>query len=230
MLAAPMFPVEVKVLVDAAKRGGTLSDRIDLISSALLGRPYVENPLGGGPDEKEKLTVSLHGFDCVTYLETVLGLAAARSPRDFISTIRRMRYRNGRVNWASRNHYMTGWARSNGWIVSDLTRGAYAIEKNRLLSVVPGIKPVNAKFRVFPKRAFAQVKKLIETGDIILFATTKTNLDVFHTGLLLKRDDEILIRHATRRAGLVIEQPLHSFLSEHRMSGFMLLRPAIIHR
>ena len=222
-----MLPVEAKRILDAVKRYGDFGDRIERISKALLGRPYLENPLGGGPGETETLGLSLAGFDCVTYLETVLGLAIAKSPSDFIPTLRRLRYQNGRVDWTSRNHYMTKWARNNSRLLINLTRGVDSVKKSRALGVVSGIRPVNVTFSVFPKSAFGRVGKRIQTGDVILFAATKKRLDVFHTGLLLRRDGEILMRHASRKAGSVIEQPLSRFLSEHRMSGFILLRPII---
>jgi hypothetical protein len=71
----------------------------------------------------------------------------------------------------------------------------------------------------------ASIAPQIETGDLVLFASAKRNLDFFHTGLLIDRDGEIVLRHATRSAGAVIEQPLPEFLSRFRMSGFVLLRP-----
>ena len=66
-------------LLDEAAKEPTLDDRIDAISARLIGYPYDANPLGGGPDLSETLTISLEGFDCVTYVETVLALARARS-------------------------------------------------------------------------------------------------------------------------------------------------------
>jgi len=87
--------------------------RIDGISKYLLGRPYVEGSLGGGPDLPEEFIVSLEAFDCVTYIEVVLALALARTTDEFVDTIRRIRYKDGKVDWFHRNHYMVDWARNN---------------------------------------------------------------------------------------------------------------------
>jgi hypothetical protein len=65
----------------------------------------------------------------------------------------------------------------------------------------------------------------MRTGDLILFASARKRLDVFHAGLLVLRKEETVLRHATRSAGAVIDQPLDSFLKSNRMSGFILLRP-----
>ena len=55
--------------------------------------------------------VSLEGFDCVTYMETVLALAQSRSTDEFIVEMREMRYANARIVFRpDRNHYMIDWA------------------------------------------------------------------------------------------------------------------------
>ncbi|MEW6209509.1 MAG: N-acetylmuramoyl-L-alanine amidase-like domain-containing protein [Acidobacteriota bacterium] len=207
--------------------GKTFHERVELSSAQLIKRPYAENPLGGGPQREEILSVSLEAFDCVTYIETALALALSRSLNQFVKNIRELRYENGKVAWLARNHYMTDWLeynQSRGRIVN-LTRGKETVRKTRTLDLVAGLPSKRVSFSCFPKRAFSRVAERIETGDIILFASVKKRLDVFHTGLLIRRGDEILLRHATRKMGAVIEQPLASFLKENRMSGFILLRP-----
>jgi hypothetical protein len=80
-------------------------------------------------------------------------------------------------------------------------------------------------FRVFPKKRIKGVEKRIRTGDLACFGSTKKNLDVFHTGILIRLGDTILLRHASRTARKVIDQDLHVFLKNNRMSGLVLLRP-----
>ena len=87
--------------------------RIDILSRHFLGQPYTINPLIGSADTPEVFTVSLDGFDCVTYIETILALARASSVDDFSEWLRKIRYEGGRVTWDRRNHYMTNWIRNN---------------------------------------------------------------------------------------------------------------------
>ena len=64
------------------KESGTIKDaagRLQWISGQFLGLPYVTDPLVGSADTPELFTDTLDGFDCVTYMETVLALAGARS-------------------------------------------------------------------------------------------------------------------------------------------------------
>src|SRR5581483_7217804 len=85
----------------------------NLLSRRFLGHPYQTNPLIGSADSPEVFTASLDAFDCVTYVETVLALARARSVDEFTRWLRAIRYEDGCVRWERRNHYMTRWIRNN---------------------------------------------------------------------------------------------------------------------
>lgn len=218
---------EAARILDQIKAEANLRQRIEQISKQLIGRPYRVNPLGGGPEEKESFVWSIDGFDCVTYIETVLALAVSQTAEDALYSLRKIRYANGKVSWFTRNHYMVSWIHENearGYVV-DITKGAEAIEKTRLLNVVVGLPAKMATFSYYPKQRYKFLADKIETGDIILFASAKKHLDVFHTGFLIRRDDEIFLRHATRKRGAVVEQKLKEFLADHRMSGLILVRP-----
>jgi hypothetical protein len=160
-------------------------------------------------------------------MEAVLGLAASRHANEFLLEVRGLRYQSKNVLWFDRNHYMVDWLASNKkrGAIKDLTRGRDTIAKTRTLNIVPGLPPKRVTFRSFPKRSFSRIKHRMRTGDLIMFVSTKKHLDVFHTGILIHRDDRILMRHATRSAGKVIEQDLGDFLKRNRMSGFIIARP-----
>lgn len=219
--------VEVERLLEEVSDANNLCERIERISAHFLGRPYFDNPLEGGPHSPEVFKVSLAGFDCVTYNETVLALARSRALDEFIDEIREMRYAGGQIEWKHRNHYMIDWVSNNAerGIIKDVTIGPESVVKTRTLSLIEALPRKTVSFGCFPKRSLNQIQNRIETGDIILFASTRKTLDVFHTGILIKGEDEISLRHATRTAGRVIEQSLASFTSTHRMSGMILLRP-----
>jgi hypothetical protein len=65
----------------------------------------------------------------------------------------------------------------------------------------------------------------METGDLIFFASTRKHLDVFHCGILVRDARRILVRHASRSRGGVVEQDLNDFLKGNRMSGIITARP-----
>lgn len=203
--------------------------RIDRVSSIFLGRPYTDHPLDTTSLDnhaRETLTVSFEGFDCVTYIETVLALALSETADGFLTNLREIRYEDGLVAWEKRNHYMVDWAKNNveRGVLIDLN-AAGPLEKRRTLSVVEGLPERAVVIRCFPKRHVIGLP-FLATGDLIMFVSTKKNLDVFHTGLIVRTGSESVLRHATRQQGEVVEEALSAFLSSQRMSGAMLFRPA----
>ena len=204
-----------------------LGERIRHFSGLLLGRAYIEGSLGGGPESREELRLSLSAFDCVTFIETVLALSLARSVEHLIDLIRRVRYEGGDIEWSRRNHYMVDWATNNEeeGFVKNLTHGSHACVKNCTLNLIPGLPEKHASFNYFPTESCADVAELFQTGDVIVFVSTKENLDVFHTGFLIENEKRWLLRHATRTAGGVVDQELSEFIDRNIMAGFVLLRP-----
>lgn len=219
---------EAERILEHAGAETRFGERLDRISKFLIGRPYAEGALGGGPRLAEEFRVSLSAFDCVTFMEIVLALALARTIDEFTKALRRIRYENGEVDWFSRNHYMVDWASRNEarGFIRNITYGPDAAEKTCTLGLIEGLQAKTATFGYFPTESYEKVAGRIETGDLICFVSTRDTLDVFHTGVLIERDGgNVLMRHATRRAGAVIEQQLIEFMSQNKMAGFTLLRP-----
>jgi hypothetical protein len=122
---------------------------------------------------------------------------------------------------------MVDWWHNNEWqgFLQNITQGAESVEKKRELNLIQNLPTEHVTFRVFPKKRIKSIEKQIRTGDFVCFGSIKKHLDVFHTGILLRRDDKILLRHASRTAKKVIDQDLQDFLKNNRMSGLVLLRP-----
>lgn len=198
-----------------------------VLSELLLGRPWEANGLVGSADVREVFTVSLERFDCVTYVETVLALSRAARVDDFVECLRRIRYEGGTVEWARRNHYMTGWIRSNvaSGVVRPILREFSTTRKKRLLRMVPGLPPKRVSFACVPKSRMKSLRSRLKTGDLVFFASTRARLDVFHCGLLVDGGDRLLMRHAAKSRKGVVEQDLSEFLENNRMAGVIVVRP-----
>jgi N-acetylmuramoyl-L-alanine amidase-like len=211
-----------------AKSCSSAGDRIDILSRQFLGHPYQTNPLIGSAESPEVFTVSLDAFDCVTYIETILALSLASNPDEFEKWLRKIRYQNGRIVWERRNHYMTGWIRSNqrAGAVRRLSLPNIPVRvKERKLNGIPGLPPIRRRFTCVPKPAIRRLALHLETGDLIFFASTRKHLDVFHCGIIIRDHERLLVRHASRSRGRVIEQELNDFLKENRMAGVIIARP-----
>jgi len=200
---------------------------MESISRRFLGRPYITNPLIGSAESPEVFTDAISGFDCVTYIETVLARALSQNNVESSAILRRIRYQNGVVDWKRRNHYMTDWIRNNqrNGLVRQLRFGAVAARVERRLGLVPGLPTRRSAFSCVPKRFLPRIESRIQTGDLIFFASTRPQLDVFHCGIVVRSGDRLLLRHASRSQSGVVEQELSQFLKTNRMTGILLARP-----
>jgi len=218
----------VAQLLSETKCDPSTASRIDALSRHFLGHPYKPNPLIGSADTSEVFTASLDGFDCVTYIETVLALARASNVDDFIEWLRRIRYEQGRIRWERRNHYMTLWIRNNvreGIVRPVSTPAIPTVSRERVLNVVAGLAAERAYLRCVPKPAVRRIAAYLQSGDLIFFVSTRKNLDVFHAGIIVRDGKSILMRHASRSQGFVVEQELSEFLKANRMAGVIVVRP-----
>jgi hypothetical protein len=202
--------------------------RVDVLSRRFLGHPYRTNPLIGSAETSELFTASLDGFDCVTYIETILALARACDVDGFVEWLRRIRYDRGRIQWERRNHYMTLWIRNNvreGIIKPVSIPAVPIVSRERVLNVVPGLAIRRTRVRCAPKRAVPRLAKYLQSGDLMFFVSTRKNLDVFHAGIIVRDGKSIRMRHASLSQSLVVEQELGEFLRANRMAGVIVVRP-----
>lgn len=108
ILAAPCYaPSEVDTFWRKTQKGKTLADRIDRASLSLLGIPFLDAPLGEGPGAQydQGPIFRFDGFDCTTFVETVLALATSRKAEEFESRLRHIRYRGDTFTFTERNHF-----------------------------------------------------------------------------------------------------------------------------
>lgn len=85
----------------------SMPQRIDWISKQFLGVPYVLGSLGEGPNARydQFPQYRIDGFDCDTYVNTVVSLALANSLPSFQQCIKQMRYTDGKVSYIQRMHF-----------------------------------------------------------------------------------------------------------------------------
>lgn len=208
----------------------TRGDRMVEIGKKFLGKPYLGHTLEGNT---EKLICRLDGFDCYTYVETLLALTLIseyENPTlsDFREIMQQLRYRHGEVDgYASRIHYFFDWtkhAEDLGY-VEDLTpelgvkkplninfmsthRQYYSAFKTNN-TVLAQIKTMEADladydfFEIKPEN-LDQVKNEIKTGDIIAFTSNIKGLDVNHEGIAYWQNGELRFMHASSELQKVV--------------------------
>jgi hypothetical protein len=214
-------------LITEAQSKGSISAKIDFISSALLGTRYYAYSLIGGPRRPEQFVVRDDGFDCITFCETVLAAAIAENRDGFDPVLRAIRYHDGVVSWYERNHYFFEWGRHN--IENKVCKpvdiaGSIEIEKN--VSWDRGLGRRHFAMRVIPRALLLKNKPALATGDIIGFVSQRSNLDYFHVGFIaLGKGGELMLRHASKSKRRVLDEPMESFVAFNHVRYVTLLRP-----
>ena len=187
-------------LLQATKSLATVGERLEFISAQFLGKPYTSHPLIGSDTEPEVFTATYNGFDCVTYLETCLALAWAKTPAEVNEILREIRYRNGNIAWEDRLHYTTDWSQYHikRGAFTDITRGADTLSRTKEINWLKCFAPRTITYRYFPKRKLGKVSKRLQDGDLIYFASTRKGLDTFHVGLLFWGNGKLMLRHSAK--------------------------------
>jgi len=206
--------------------------RIDLISGRFLGAPYAASTLIASPGVPEAFVVNLQAVDCFTYLDYVESMRLSRSFAEFKRRLRMVRYKSGVVAYGSRRHFFTDWTASGR--VRDVT-GAIGRDKAATVlktlnrkgdgaSILPEIRPLSRKVVFIPARALdGPVLDRLETGDYIGIYTPAPGLDVSHAGICIRRENRILLRHASSIAQKVIDQDFAPYIEGK--PGVVALRP-----
>lgn len=129
MLNKPLFqmqPVELgRFLAWQQLDQPQLRQRIAALARKNIGQPYELFLLGEFPYETydAQPLFNLAKSDCVVFAEHVYAMALSASWEEFFWLLQRIRYRDGVIGTATRNHYTEAdWNIANGWLVQDVTR------------------------------------------------------------------------------------------------------------
>ncbi|MFV8256399.1 N-acetylmuramoyl-L-alanine amidase-like domain-containing protein [Bdellovibrio bacteriovorus] len=101
---------------------GQGKDRVSLFALQFLSEksPYIVDPLGEGQggDVSQGPLYRFDGFDCTTFVETVLALSLSSTPEQFRVRMNQIRYEKAVVSYESRNHFP-----SIDWIPNNIENG-----------------------------------------------------------------------------------------------------------
>jgi hypothetical protein len=101
-----------------------LRKRIAAIARKNIGQPYRLNLLGEFPYQvhDELPMFSLDHSDCTVFVEHTYAMALSQSWDEFFWMLQRIRYRDGIIGVATRNHYTElDWNAANRWLVTDVS-------------------------------------------------------------------------------------------------------------
>ena len=176
-----------------------LRKRIAAIGRQNIGQPYMLNLLGEYPYQlHDSLPMfSLEKSDCVVFAEHTYAMALSRSWEEFFWMLQRIRYKDGVIGVASRNHYTeVDWNVNNRWLVTDISAtfgdASYpmTVDRARFLKTRHGtdaaIAVQDTREAYIAKDKLAQLLPQMRDGDLVNVVSTRDGkFFVSHVGLIV---------------------------------------------
>lgn len=183
-----------------------LRKRIAAIGRQNIGQPYVLNLLGEYPFQlhDDLPMFSLTHSDCVVFAEHTYAMAMSKTWEEFFWMLQRIRYKDGVIGVATRNHYTEqDWNINNGWLVSDVTAqlGGEAtasyqltVDRERFLRTRHQTEtslPVQVSTEPYiPTERIGEVLGKLQDGDFVNVISTKNGgYWASHVGLIVTAAD-----------------------------------------
>ncbi len=202
-------------------RTAPIKDRLHLWAEKFIERPYIDNPLTDGENR-----LRFDGFDCMTFVETCLALSISESPDEVLSNLDRIRYRDGRVGFDNRNHFVSAdWLPNDNWLLEvedelansqvtrTIDRGEFFTEKGHPL---PPNHPLVAPQEVTLPYISVDRAMVIEPhrldGKVAFFIGDLEWLIVRHMGLTFNEDENAVLIHASSVSRRVEKELLCDYL------------------
>jgi hypothetical protein len=193
------------------------------------------------------LPSNLNYLDCMTYVEHVLALAASHEAsyrNEFLPRLVDVMYcaKGQSLMNHHRNHFTSVWADNNeekGYLKNVARKHPKAIRKTLILNKVGNNRTFYVKDRFmisknsqtiwyFDRQTILNKEIKLRSGDVVAMVTGKKGLDVTHMGFYIENKDKKLLRHASYKLNLVIDQDFYKYLEKHDSTkGLMVFRPVL---
>ena len=213
----------------------TPGEKIVAISGYFLNAPYKRNTLIGSASKQEQFVARLDGFDCLTFLDAVEALRRSTHANEFPSQLKRVRYKNGIVTYRSRRHFFSDWVADKGVQISDVTafvgQGKERTTIKHLNLKAPNnywledIPVMSREITYIPTESLhGDILQAFLPGDYIGIFSELPGLDVSHTGLIVKKDNVLLLRHASSKSHInkIIDESLIEYMQDK--TGLLVYR------
>jgi len=200
-----------------------LRNRIQHLARKSVGQPYQIFLLGEFPFEvyDPDPLFSLGKSDCVVFSEHIYAMALSYDWKSFFAMLQRIRYKNGEIGLATRNHYTEfDWDVNNNWLVEDITEELAGDQTAWETTVVDRAKflskweigqfiPVDTvRWSYIPYELLPKVIEQLQPGDFVnIVRGYENNKWVGHVGMITVGEGSIInFLHST--SPKVKEEPL----------------------
>ncbi|MEO0515612.1 MAG: N-acetylmuramoyl-L-alanine amidase-like domain-containing protein [Planctomycetota bacterium] len=200
-----MSPREIDAMIAQLRRDTPdLRSRMLQIAQRTLGQPFEIYVLGEYPFQLNdgQPTFNHAASDALTWIEQTAAMALADDWPTYYAWLQRIRYDNGHVGVATRNHFTEAqWNPNNAWLYDDITAtlpGASTYEVNADLAEFlktrfnvhtdrPALR-TTASF--LPWSAAAVLNDHLQTGDVIQYVTAGKGKRWVNTLAMIEVDND----------------------------------------
>lgn len=218
-----MSPRQINQLLPFLQKTFTYHERLRLLSRMFLRAPYSFGPLGEGTRGRwdRDPIFRMDRVDCVTYVETVMALAASSRLKEARKKLQAIRYEQARVRFAWRNHFTAAqWLPINqkAGYIAPLTRQVGGKWTRLLHKPVPLSTWSKRRWRrwarrlppkrrprayVIPYIPLKDLSRVLSRFPAIgwmgeIFSQQGNPISVRHVGFVVRRKGKVWFRHANR--------------------------------
>ena len=177
-----------------------MQQRVQHLAQKCVGEPYQIYLLGEFPFEiyDAEPLFSLGKSDCVVFSEHIYAMALSYDWKSFIAMLQHIRYKNGEIGLATRNHYTEfDWDVNNGWLLQDVNEELASdqtawettvVDRAKFLSkwgVGQFIPADTVKWSYIPYELLPKVIDKLQPGDFVnIVRGYENNKWVGHVGLI----------------------------------------------
>ncbi len=207
-----------------------VQDRMEYYSERFLGAPYELVVEGDGPYARydQMPLLNLEQINCMTYCEIVMALSLSDYYMDFFNILQRIRYRDGIIGMASRNHYtMADWLPANSWCLEDVSRsiaGDQTASVSRVIShkaffadkgidTIP-VMMLDREISVdyIPFSVLAEIPDRLQSGDVVALIQDRPGIFSAHMLLFIRTEEGPVFRHASMSADKTVDSPFKEYI------------------
>lgn len=207
-----------------------LQKRVVKLGRKNINQPYELYLLGEFPFETydPQPLYCLDKSDCVVFSEHAYAMALTEDWPSFFAMLQRIRYKDGQIGVATRNHYTEAdWNVNNHWLVEDLSESLAGdrvatypqkIDRARFLKnrykIDRDIPVENLTVSYVPHDVVADIAHELRDGDYVnvIVGTNPKSAWATHVGLIaIGEDGTVNFLHSTPPR--VVEQPLSEYIA-----------------
>ncbi len=206
-------------------------DKLIKISEFFLNTPYKKNSISIEAEKKRQITVYFEGVDCMTFLEYLEALRLSRDFYSFISHLTIIRYFESNINFLNRRHFFSQWDTIS--TVENITQKIADCLCERKIKIlnkkdqekkwIDSLPLMTKKIIYIPSNEIFKVIDKLNSVYYCGFFTSKEGLDVSHVGLVIKREKEIILRHASSLKGKVVDDDFMEYVKKKK--GVIIYKP-----